>query len=106
MKFVLPLITLLLVGCVDKDHYYENQEQWKKHQVSALTEYLKENAILEKPTIISNYIQFSNHDKEFRGVIKYKFAESKRVQTVKCYTIRQLTHEWSKEYTYNFFCGV
>lgn len=78
MRYI--LLCLFLVGC-------SNNENLEQLQVTALKEYLVENAILSDPIITKNVI--GSDKQEYRGLVKFKIVGSNRTQTLKCYGITE-----------------
>lgn len=77
------LLCLLLVGC--SSAVTESKVDLQKMQISALKEYLADNAILAEPIIVENTV--SSDLADFKGIVKFKIEGSKRTQTIKCFGI-------------------
>lgn len=81
MRYI--LLCVFLVGC--SSTITENKSDLQKMQVSALKEYLSDNAILAEPIIIENTV--SSDLTDFKGIVKFKIEGNKRTQTIKCFGI-------------------
>lgn len=77
------LLCLLLVGC--SSAVTESKVDLQKMQISALKEYLADNAILAEPIIVENTV--SSDLTDFKGIVKFKIEGNKRTQTIKCFGI-------------------
>lgn len=84
MKTVI-LTLLLLTGC--SSTISESKSSLQNLQVSALKEYLTNNAVLSDPIIIENIVSSDVND--YKGIVKFKIDGTKRIQTVKCFGIIQ-----------------
>ncbi|MGE5862341.1 MAG: hypothetical protein ACM31H_01095 [Nitrososphaerales archaeon] len=102
------VVSLILVGCSDMPLMLH--EEVLKNQELALQEYLQENAILEEPIILNNVNQYHVESDTFVGLIKFKFNNSKKVQSIACTSIKQPIGETVfgifHNYTYTIFCGL
>lgn len=81
MRYI--LLCVFLVGC--SSSITVNKSDLQKMQVSALKEYLSDNAVLAEPIIIENTVSADLTD--FKGIVKFKIEGNKRTQTIKCFGI-------------------